>query len=189
MERLTFAASGRVEGRTLSGVVHVYGSVTTDGRGHSFEPGAFAKSIAGGQIKSVAWHGKGVAALLGSQANGTLRLMDGPELGFALDLPDTTDGNDLRVLAERGEKIDMSFQVLPVGRPKRVNGVTTWAEGNLYSVDPVAIGAFEGTNVILNSADYGEPAYSATIKIKARTLVNNVIALLSHDVEPSANGH
>ena len=47
MERLTFAIGGsRVEGKTLSGIVHVYGSVTVDGRKHSFAPGAFAKSIA-----------------------------------------------------------------------------------------------------------------------------------------------
>src|SRR6184192_1703965 len=108
MERLTFAASGKVEGRTLSGVVHVYGSVTTDARKHSFAAGAFTKSIAAGTVKSFAWHGDSTVSLLGSQKAGTLRLTDGKELGFALDLPETSDGNDLRVLAERGEEIAMS---------------------------------------------------------------------------------
>jgi HK97 family phage prohead protease len=169
-QRYVYAVSGQVEGRTLSGVVHVYGSVTTDERRHSFARGAFAKSIAAGEVKSFAWHGDRTVALLGSQRAGTLRLEDGDELRFSLDLPETSDGNDLRVLKERGEEIGMSFQVVPLGRPVRRGGVTTWAEGRLLSVDPVAMPAFEGTNVQLNSAQAGEPAHSAAIKIHARIL-------------------
>lgn len=179
MERLTFAASGKVEGRTLSGVVHVYGSVTTDGRKHSFSAGAFTKSIAKGQVVSFAFHD--ATKPLGSQKSGTLRLSDGQQLTYSIDLPDTSYANDLRAYVDAGNDLGMSFQVAPTSRPKREAGVTTWSEGELVSVDPVAMPAFEGTSVILNSAQDGEPAYSTTIKLRARRLAANVIASLTHE--------
>lgn len=149
MERLTFAVEqSKVEGRTLSGVAHVYGQVTVDGRNHSFAPGAFAKSIASGNVKSFKDHD--ASQLLGSQKAGTLRLQDGDKLAFAIDLPDTSYANDLRALAERGEDIGMSFQVV-AGASKLVKGVRVFSDARLVSVDPVALPAFEGTSVILNS--------------------------------------
>jgi HK97 family phage prohead protease len=150
MERLTFAASGKVEGRTLSGTAHVYGNVTTDGRKHSFAPGAFARSVAAGRLVSFAHHED--TMLLGSQVAGTLRLTDGDEFGYALDLPETTYGNDLRVLAERGEPLGMSFAIMPGGKYVKQDGVKVWTDVDLISVDPVALPAFGGTSVILNSA-------------------------------------
>ncbi len=168
MERLTFAASGKVEGRTLSGVVHVYGSVTTDSRKHSFARGAFTKSIAAGRLVSFAFHDD--TKPLASQRAGTLRVRDGKQLEYEIDMPETSYAADLRAYVAAGNELGMSFQVSPVGRPKRAGGVTTWAEGELVSVDPVAMPAFEGTSVILNSAQDGEPAYSATIKLRAHRL-------------------
>ncbi len=65
----------------------------------------------------------------------------------------------------------MSFQVQPIGKPKRVNGVSVWSDVDLVSVDPVAMPAFEGTSVILNSAEQeGESVISQTTKIRARRL-------------------
>lgn len=170
MERLTFAASGKVEGRTLSGIVHVYGSVTTDSRKHSFAPGAFAKSIAKGNVVSFAFHDD--TKPLGTQRAGTLRLQDGKELTYAIDLPETSYAADLRAYVEAGNELGMSFQVQPSTKGKGIKGATLWTSGDLISVDPVAMPAFEGTSVILNSTEVGEPAYSAAIKIRARRLAN-----------------
>lgn len=169
MERLTFAVSNsKVEGRTLSGTAHVYGAVTSDERKHSFSAGAFAKSIAGGKVKSFAWHDQ--TKLLGSQKAGTLRLEDGPDgLQFSLDLPNASYAEDLRALAERGEDLGMSFAVTG---GKRAKGQRAFSEAELLSVDPVAMPAFEGTSVILNSAQEPESVTSQILKIRARTLAN-----------------
>ncbi len=56
MERVTFAASGKIDGRMLSGIAHTYGQVTIDGRKHQFAPGSFAKAIAAGGVVSFAYH-------------------------------------------------------------------------------------------------------------------------------------
>lgn len=168
MERLTFAASGKVDGRTLSGIVHVYGSVTTDGRKHSFAPGAFAKSIAAGKVASFAFHDD--TKPLGTMKAGSLRLLDGPQLSYEIDLPETSYAADLRAYVAAGNELGMSFQVQPSGKPMRAGGVSTWSQGELISVDPVAMPAFEGTSVILNSAQESENAISQTVKIRARRL-------------------
>ena len=166
MERLTFAVTGgKVEGRTLSGTAHVYGTVTTDGRNHSFAPGAFIRSIAAGKVKSFAWHDE--SKLLASQKAGTLRLTDGETLGVAIDLPSASYAEDLKGLAERGEDLGFSFSVIPKAS-RLVKGVRIFSDAELVSVDPVAMPAFEGTSVILNSAEEPETAQSQTIKIRAR---------------------
>jgi HK97 family phage prohead protease len=168
MERLTFAVSGgKVEGRTLSGTAHVYGTVTVDGRNHSFAAGAFARSIAAGKVKSFAWHDE--SKLLGSQKAGTLRLTDGETLGVAIDLPDASYANDMRALTERGEDLGFSFSVIPRAS-KVVKGVRIFSDAELVSVDPVAMPAFEGTSVILNSQRQSETVISQLTKIRARRL-------------------
>ena len=175
MERLTFAATGKVEGHTLSGVAHTYGTVTADSRKRRFAAGAFTRSIAAGGVLSFAWHSDSISnvSLLGSQKAGTLRLSDGADgLGFELDLPETSYGNDLRALAARGEPIGMSFTIAQGGKAVRSkDGITTYTDVRLLSVDPVALPAFEGTDVILNSADHeGENARAQAVRIRARTL-------------------
>jgi hypothetical protein len=147
--------------------------VTVDGRRHSFAPGTFARSIAAGKVKSFAFHDP--SKPLASQAAGNLRLSDGPEgLDYALDLPDGVSyAEDLRALAAAGVDLAMSFGFYPAGKPTRKDGVTTWSAGDLASVDPVAMPAFEGTSVMLNAAEEGEPAYSTTIKIRARSLAGH----------------
>ncbi len=173
MERLTFAVSNsKVEGRTLSGIAHVYGTVTSKYGGHSFAAGAFTKSIAAGRVASFAYHDPG--KLLATQKAGSLRLTDGPQgLGFEIDLPEGVSyAEDLRALVASGVDIGMSFQVPTTGQSVRKNGVKTWTDTTLISVDPVLDAgpvspAFEGTSVMLHSQD-GESALSATTKIKAR---------------------
>ncbi len=86
-----------------------------------------------------------------------------------MDLPETTAGNDLRALAERGEDLGMSFSVVP-GASKLSKGIRTFSKAELLSVDPVAMPAFEGTSVILNSSQEGESVISQMTKIRARRL-------------------
>jgi Escherichia/Staphylococcus phage prohead protease len=174
MERLTFAVdNGKLEGRTLSGVAHVYGMVTRDGRNMRFAPGAFTKSIARGQVVSFAHHDD--SKLLASQSAGTLRLADSPtDMGHQLDLPEGVSyAEDLKALAARGEPLGMSFSVNPAtSRSIRetVGGqkVTTWVEADLISVDPVALAAFDGTSVILNSRQDERKPITHRLMVRAR---------------------
>ena len=75
----------------------------------------------------------------------------------------------------QGNELGMSFQFVPTTSPKRVNGVTTWTDGQLISVDPVAMAAFEGTSAVLNSATYGESARSAALKIHHAVATSDAI--------------
>jgi HK97 family phage prohead protease len=174
MERLTFAATGKVEGRTLSGVAHMYGTVTVDGRKHSFAPGAFDKAIAAGGVVSFAYHDE--TKPLAAMRVGTLRLTAGAEeMGYSLDLPEGVSyADDMRALvANRQIDLGMSFAIAAGGKYVKQDGVKTWTEVNLLSVDPVAMPAFEGTSVVLNSAtEPVETSHSTSIKIRARVAAN-----------------
>lgn len=172
MERLVFAATGKVEGRTLSGLAHAYGQVTTDGRKHSFAPGAFDRSIAAGGVVSMAFHNE--AMPLASMRAGSLRLASGAEgLSYGLDLPEGVSyADDMRALVATGHfELGMSFQILPGGKFKKVAGVKTWTDVDLISVDPVMLPAFDGTSAVLHSAQEAESARSTAIKIRARAAV------------------
>jgi HK97 family phage prohead protease len=169
MERLTFAAIGKVQDGIFTGTAHVYGQVTVDGRKHSFAPGAFAKSIAAGEV--LAYWEHGTPFRLGSQKAGTLQLTDGPtELDITLKLPNTSYADDLKALTDAGEELGVSFEFYPSKPARKANGITTWTEGRLSKINLVDAPAFEGTNVILSSEQEGETATSTTIKIRARTL-------------------
>lgn len=70
-------------------------------------PGAFADAI-DGDIRALVNHDPG--RVVGRTKSGTLRLQeDGTGLRVEIDVPDTTDGNDLWVLVERGDITGMSF--------------------------------------------------------------------------------
>lgn len=175
MERLTFAVSGgRVEGRTLSGVAHVYGTTTNKYGGHRFMPGAFAKSITAGTVASFAFHD--ADKLLTTQKAGGLRLNDTPQgLGFEIDLPEGVSyAEDLRALVASGVNIGMSFQFdMKRGKGQMVDGVKTWSEGPLLSVDPVLdtalVGpAFDGTSVTLYSERENATVNRAKIRSRSR---------------------
>jgi HK97 family phage prohead protease len=72
-------------------------------------PGAFAASLrAGVNIRALYHHDD--LSLLGTTQAGTLRLReDDSGLAFELDLPDTSYGNDVGVLVERGDIAGCSF--------------------------------------------------------------------------------
>lgn len=101
---MTEAPEFRSEGTklTASGVAMRYGARSKPIAGkfrEVFHPGSFTKTIAEQKIDS---HNEHLGPYLASTSNGTLRLLDGrSELGFEIDLPDTTAGRDAAALLER----------------------------------------------------------------------------------------
>ncbi len=173
MERLTFAAvGGQLDGKALTGITHVYGSVTTDGRKHSFSAGAFAKSIAEGSV--MAYWGHETPLRLGSQKAGTLRLSDGLRaLEMAIDLPETSYAADIRALKAAGEEFYMSFEGYPNKPPIRKGGLIVFSDVRLVKINLVDKPAFEGTSVVLNSAQEQETSRAQLLRIRARLHAND----------------
>jgi HK97 family phage prohead protease len=104
----------RVEGRTLSGVAAVYGaqSQTISEGGRTFveriAPGAFGDSVRG-DVKLLYNHDPSMP--LARSRSSTLKLEDRADgLHYSAVLPDTTLGNDVKTLLERGDLSgEMSF--------------------------------------------------------------------------------
>jgi uncharacterized protein len=95
----------RAEGTKLTaiGVAMRYGARSKPIGGkfrEMFNPGSFTKTVRdGADVRS---HNEHLGPYLARVANGTLRLVDGrSELGYELDLPDTTAGRDAAHLLER----------------------------------------------------------------------------------------
>ncbi len=166
MERLSFGvANARFESGVFSGTVHTYGTVTVDGRQHSFKPGIFQKDIAAGKVRAY-WGHQPSSRRLGSQKAGTLQLEDtGTEVRFSVKPPDTSYVRDLKAIVDAGEEVGVSFEWYP-GKYEKVDGVKVWTEGRLDQINFVDDPAFQGTSVILNEAA-DEPARSRAIKIRA----------------------
>ena len=96
--------------RRLEGYAAVFGCETgLRGFRERIAPGAFSTTLASGaDILALVDHDYG--RLLARTKSGTLRLdQDDHGLSFALDVPDTTLGRDVRALAERGDLGGMSF--------------------------------------------------------------------------------
>jgi HK97 family phage prohead protease len=169
-ERLSFGvANAKFEAGVFSGTVHAYGTVTVDGRAHGFEAGIFRKDIAAGKVRAY-WGHQPSLLRLGSQKAGTLQLEDtGSLVNFAVKPPDTSYVKDLKAIVDAGEEIGVSFEFYP-GKFKKVDGVKVWTEGKLDQINFVDDPAFQGTSVILNSAQEQESAQSQTVKIRARAL-------------------
>ncbi len=172
MERLTFGvADARFEAGTFIGRVHAYGTVTLDGRQHSFQPGIFQPSIASGKVR--AYWGHHSELRLGSQKAGSLRLVDtGSAVDFAVKPPSTSYAADLKALVDAGEEIGVSFEFFP-GKYEKRGELKVWTEGRLDQINFVENPAFEGTNVILNSAQTGENSHTTAIRIRDRVRVSD----------------
>lgn len=106
----------KLDGRTLSGYAAVYGQdsreLVENGRAfvERIAPGAFAETLrTGSDVKLYYNHEPN--ALLARTKSGTLKLRsDRQGLAFEASLPETTLGNDVRTLIERGDLSgEMSF--------------------------------------------------------------------------------
>lgn len=104
----------RVDGRTLRGIAAVYGQRSRELRegGRVFTevilPGAFGDTV-GGDVKL--YYNHDAAMPLARTRSGTLKLSDRADgLHYEATLPETTLGNDVRALLERGDLSgEMSF--------------------------------------------------------------------------------
>lgn len=147
----------RAEGekRTLKGYAAVFDSPADIG-GCWIErvaPGAFAKAI-NGDVRALVDHDHG--RVIGRTTSGTLRLQE-DERGLAveIDLPDTTDGRDLRELVSRGDITGMSFGFSVTHDEwdeTQEPAVRTIHEVRLYEVSAVAFPAYAATEIALRSS-------------------------------------
>lgn len=103
-------APATLGGRQLVGLVAPYGvEARIGGFSETIAAGAFTRTLGEGRdVLALADHD--TAKVLGRTKSGTLQLREERDgLHFALTLPDTTTGRDLRTLAERGDLGGVSF--------------------------------------------------------------------------------
>ncbi|GLT01798.1 peptidase U35 [Sphingobium jiangsuense] len=103
-------ADGDGKGNTVAGYAVVFDSEADIG-GYFREKvarGAFTESLKTSDVLAYFDHDRG--RVLGRSSAGTLRLTeDDKGLAVEIDLPDTTDGRDVRELIDRGDISGMSF--------------------------------------------------------------------------------
>lgn len=142
--------------RTLVGYAAVFERLTDIG-GYFQEkiaPGAFADAIKG-DVRALIDHDRG--RVIGRTKSGTLRLTeDGTGLRVEIDVPNTTDGNDLWELVERGDITGMSFGFRVTKETWDETGdipVRTIEKLELLEVSAVAWPAYEDTTLAKRSLD------------------------------------
>lgn len=136
--------------RTLVGYASVFNSPADIG-GYWVEtiaPGAFSNALAS-DVRALVDHDSG--RVIGRTKSGTLRLAeDSKGLLVEIDVPATSDGNDLWVLVERGDISGMSFgfSVTKQTWDETVEPARrTIEEVDLYEVSAVAWPAFDDTTI------------------------------------------
>lgn len=178
MDRVTFSATASMSGNTLEGIAHAFGQRAKQGAGYvEFAATSFNKALRKSDVRAFMNHD--TTLLLGRQKSGTVRVSaekDG--LHYAIDLPDTTYANDLKVLIARGDLTEMSFGMMPgaskLMRAEDGRQVTFHTEvAELFDISPVSLPAFGGTSIALHSADHGgESTRSQLARARHRVLVS-----------------
>ncbi|AWC25461.1 phage prohead protease, HK97 family [Aminobacter sp. MSH1] len=142
---------------TVSGYAAVFGEVADIGGWFKevVARGAFTNTLRTADVRAYFDHDTG--RVLGRLSSGTLRCEeDDKGLRVEIDLPDTTDGRDVKTLVERGDVSGMSFRFEAVRQewdetvdpPKR-----TLLEVRLGEVSIVSEPAYDGTSVALRSRE------------------------------------
>lgn len=144
-------------GNTVIGYAAVFGE-TTDIGGFFREViarGAFTKTLKTADVR--AYYGHERARLLGRTSANTLRLNeDAKGLAVEIDLPDTSDGRDVKTLIERGDITGMSFGFIVTRQEWDETGdipTRTIFEVELREVSIVSEPAYDGTSLALRSLD------------------------------------
>lgn len=133
-ERRSAPIELRAKGRRLEGYAALFGvrARIADQFDEEIRQGAFTGSLqAGGDVLALVDHDP--TRLLARTRSRSLRLsQDSKGLAFDLDLPETSDGQDVLALAERGDLGGMSFgfTVLPGGETR---------EGSVRMLDAVRL--------------------------------------------------
>lgn len=154
--------------RTLIGYAAVWNSDTTIGDYfiERIAPGAFTKALRG-DILALYDHDMG--RVLGRTKSKTLRLAeDNHGLKVEIDVPDTSDGNDLWTLVGRGDVSGMSFAFRATKQewdesgpmPKR-----TVIEAELYEVTATANPAYPDTSLAVRSLEKAREDAGKTKKL------------------------
>ncbi|RVL37994.1 HK97 family phage prohead protease [Sinorhizobium meliloti] len=138
------------EKRTLVGYAAVFNSDADIGGWWTerIAPGAFAETISG-DVRALVDHDMG--RVIGRTKSGTLRLSeDSKGLRVEIDIPNTTDGNDLWELVERGDISGMSFgfSVTKQSWDETIDPPTRTIEAvDLFEVSAVAWPAYDDTEI------------------------------------------
>jgi len=143
--------------RTVKGYAVVFDSPTNIG-GYFIETiakGAFTETLRSADVIALYHHDR--ARVIGRSSIGTLRLAeDDRGLSVEIDLPETTDGQDLYVLIKRGDVSGMSFGFCTTKEewdetgdlPKR-----TVLQVELYEVTVTAFPAYSDTEIAMRSLE------------------------------------
>lgn len=142
---------------TVVGYAAVFNSTTDFGYFREvIAPGAFTETLKTADVRAYFDHDRG--RVLGRKSAGTLRLHeDSRGLAVEIDLPDTTDGRDVRTLIERGDVSGMSFGFIvrkqqwdeTVAPPLRMI-----QQVDLLEVSIVSEPAYADTSIALRSLDH-----------------------------------
>lgn len=157
--RFVSTEAKQLDGRTLAGYAAVYGQESREITEHGarfrerIAPGAFAATLeANDDVKLLYNHD--AAAVLARTRSGTLRLSsDDTGLAFAASLPETTLGNDVRVMLERGDLSgEMSFGFFVVADEwNKARTERTVKRARLVEISTVWDAAYPQTNSSLRS--------------------------------------
>lgn len=150
--------------RTLTGYAAVFDSPTDIG-GYWTETiarGAFSRTLSG-DIRALVDHDPG--RVIGRTKSGTLRLEEDEKgLRIDVDVPNTTDGNDLWELVTRGDVSGMSFGFKVTKQEWDYNtepAKRTIKEVELFEVSAVAFPAYDDTSIGKRSLDEARAAAAA----------------------------
>lgn len=163
----------------LTGYAQVYGTYADLGSFvETFSATAFDKTLVDPSTDVRSFWNHQSSALLGRQSAGTLKVWsDSTGLGFEVKLPNTSAGNDVRELAERGDIGGVSVGFRPDqeswGRIGNRELRTHTSVATLVEVSPCSIPAFASTTVQLRSLEHidttpGIDVRTQTLRAKLR---------------------
>lgn len=142
---------------TVVGYAAVFGDVANIGDyfREVLARGAFTQTLKTADVRAYFDHDRG--RVLGRSTSGTLRLKeDAKGLAIEIDLPDTSDGRDVRTLIDRGDVSGMSIGMVVTRQEWDETGevpLRTIHEADLLEVSIVSEPAYGGTSIALRSLD------------------------------------
>jgi HK97 family phage prohead protease len=158
LQRAMVSLESEIKGNVFEGYAAVFGQVsdkTGEDWREQFAEGSFDDVIAE-RLTAALWN-HNPDHLLGRQSSGTLRLSaDSGGLSYALDIPNTSVGRDLRELHERGDITGASVGFLPGldawGLTDQGDRLRTHTQVSyLRDISPVSFAAYDGTSVDMRS--------------------------------------
>lgn len=139
--------------RIVTGYAAVFNSPTLlwEGLEEVISPGAFSKALSNSDVRCLFDHDWG--KVLGRTKSGTLRLEEDERgLKFEVELPNTTDANNLIESMSRGDIDQCSFGFIPTEETWDYNTdpvLRTVNEVELFEVSIVSLPAYEDTEATL----------------------------------------